>query len=268
MAAGAHADRDRNVLEIARLPDARIRPHEDRPRRDAIRVSHETSHAGAGIADRAPDAGALNHLGLVLGIGPVLRPLEILQILPARLRAAEGLPVELDVKAFGGEEAFLHGNEVIEPHALGRDLHAVQFSGHDASSRFGCFASLTPPPLAGEGREGACGSKTCPGDEDLSPLPSLRSAPPPQAGEKNYLAPSPPLSSMKRAISSTPLPRRKLLKMKGRAPRMRLVSRSMLSSEAPTWGARSILLITSKSERVMPGPPFDGIFSPAATSMT
>src|ERR1700675_125096 len=99
MAAGAHADRDRHVLEIARLPDARIRPHENRPRRHAIRVSHETPHAGAGIADAAPDAGALDHLGLAFGIGPVLRPLEILQILPARLCAAEGFPVEFDAEA-------------------------------------------------------------------------------------------------------------------------------------------------------------------------
>ena len=46
--------------------------------------------------------------------------------------------------------------------------------------------------------------------------------------------PSPPFSSMKRAISSTPLPARRLVKTKGRAPRMRLLSRSMVSSEAPT----------------------------------
>ena len=40
------------------------------------------------------------------------------------------------------------------------------------------------------------------------------------------------------------------------------------SSDAPTWGARSILLMTRRSERVMPGPPLDGILSPAATSIT
>ena len=45
-------------------------------------------------------------------------------------------------------------------------------------------------------------------------------------------------------------------------------SRSITSSEAPTIGARSILLMTSRSERVMPGPPFRGILSPAETSMT
>ncbi len=49
---------------------------------------------------------------------------------------------------------------------------------------------------------------------------------------------------------------------------MRLASVAMTSSEAPTSGARSILLITSRSALVMPGPPLRGIFSPAATSMT
>src|SRR5579862_9931331 len=43
---------------------------------------------------------------------------------------------------------------------------------------------INPPPLAGEGREGARGIKACPGCEDLPPLPSLRSASPPQAGER------------------------------------------------------------------------------------
>ena len=36
MAAGAHADRDRNVLQILRLADLGIRPHEDRPGRIAV----------------------------------------------------------------------------------------------------------------------------------------------------------------------------------------------------------------------------------------
>ena len=65
----------------------------------------------------------------------------------------------------------------------------------------------------------------------------------------------PPFFSMNCAISSTPLPSRILVKTKGRCPRIFLASRSITSSEAPTYGARSVLLMTSRSERVMPGPP-------------
>ena len=43
---------------------------------------------------------------------------------------------------------------------------------------------------------------------------------------------------------------------------------TMISRLAPTSGARSVLLMTRRSERVMPGPPLRGILSPAATSMT
>ena len=41
---------------------------------------------------------------------------------------------------------------------------------------------------------------------------------------------------------------------------MRFESEAITSREAPTSGARSVLLITSRSERVTPGPPFLGIF--------
>ena len=44
----------------------------------------------------------------------------------------------------------------------------------------------------------------------------------------------------------------------GRSPRIRLASVSIFSSDAPTCGARSILLMTRRSDRVMPGPPFRG----------
>ncbi len=37
----------------------------------------------------------------------------------------------------------------------------------------------------------------------------------------------------------------------------------MTSSDAPTIGARSVLLMTSRSLLVMPGPPLRGILSPA-----
>ena len=57
-------------------------------------------------------------------------------------------------------------------------------------------------------------------------------------------------------------------KIKGRSPRIFLASRSMTSRDAPTMGARSILLIINKSDLVMPGPPLRGILSPAETSIT
>jgi hypothetical protein len=60
--------------------------------------------------------------------------LQIVEAFPARLRAAKCFPVELDVEALGGEETFLHGDEIIQPHALGRDPDAVQLPGHAASS--------------------------------------------------------------------------------------------------------------------------------------
>ena len=41
------------------------------------------------------------------------------------------------------------------------------------------------------------------------------------------------------------------------------VARPSPRGSAPTSGARSILLMTSRSERVMPGPPLRGILSPA-----
>src|ERR1700730_11986537 len=64
------------------------------------------------------------------------------------------------------------------------------------------------------------------------------------------------------------VPARRLLNTKGLATHMRLASRSITSSEAPTCAARSTLLMTRRSERVMPGLPLEGILSPAATSMT
>src|SRR5215510_14993528 len=69
-----------------------------------------------------------------LGIGTVLRPLEIVEILPARLRAAERLPVELDVETFGGEEALLLRDKIVKPHALRGDGDLFQAHGHGVSS--------------------------------------------------------------------------------------------------------------------------------------
>ncbi|CFO80048.1 Uncharacterised protein [Bordetella pertussis] len=48
---------------------------------------------------------------------------------------------------------------------------------------------------------------------------------------------------------------------------MRRVSASITARSAPTYGARSVLLMMNRSDLVMPGPPLRGIFSPLATSM-
>ena len=58
--------------------------------------------------------------------GPVLRAVKIVEILPARLRPAKGLPVEFHVEAFGREETFLMGDEIIETHALGGNFYALE----------------------------------------------------------------------------------------------------------------------------------------------
>src|SRR5262249_39075252 len=63
-------------------------------------------------------------------VRPVLRPLEIIEVLPARLRAAEGLPIEFDVETFSSEVAFLHRDKVIEAHAFGRNLDRSKACGH------------------------------------------------------------------------------------------------------------------------------------------
>src|SRR6266700_4107708 len=68
--------------------------------------------------------------------------------------------------------------------------------------------------------------------------------------------------------SSTPWRVFRLVKTNGFAPRIILESRSITIRSAPTYGARSVLLITSRSERVIPGPPLRGTLSPPATSMT
>ena len=54
----------------------------------------------------------------------------------------------------------------------------------------------------------------------------------------------------------------------GSSPRRSLASRTMRSTSEPTKGARSVLLIVSRSARAMPGPPLRGMSSPAATSIT
>jgi hypothetical protein len=69
-------------------------------------------------------------------------------------------------------------------------------------------------------------------------------------------------------IVSTPRPLFKFVKTNGRFARIHTLSASITPRLAPKTGAKSILLITSRSERVIPGPPLRGIFSPSATSIT
>ena len=57
-------------------------------------------------------------------------------------------------------------------------------------------------------------------------------------------------------------------KTNGRSPRIRAASRRITARLSPTWGARLVLLITRMPERVIAGPPFCGISSPAATQIT
>src|SRR3989475_13272527 len=70
------------------------------------------------------------------------------------------------------------------------------------------------------------------------------------------------------ATSSTPLRVFRLVKTNGFAPRIILESRSITFRSAPTYDARSVFFITSRSERVITGPPLRGILSSPATSMT
>ena len=84
---------------------------------------------------------------------------------------------------------------------------------------------------------------------------------------------------IKETTSSTPLPSLTLVKMVGPSPRISLESRSITSSDAPTYGAKSIcrcedqrssgtqcigltLLTINRSDCEIPGPPFRGILSP------
>jgi hypothetical protein len=62
-----------------------------------------------------------------------------------------------------------------------------------------------------------------------------------------------PCFTTNETTASRPSPLRMLVKTKGRSPRCLRASRSMTSSDAPTCGARSVLLMTSKSLLVMPG---------------
>src|SRR5262249_37354084 len=74
------------------------------------------------------------------------------------------------------------------------------------------------------------------------------------------------------SISSTssgmPSPVLQLVNRNGLLPRISRESCFITSRLAPTWGAKSVLLMTRMSECVIPGPLLRGILSPAATSVT
>src|SRR4029078_9633854 len=83
----------------------------------AVTIGNEFSHPGAGVADGSPGTRPLDD-GAPLRERLVLRTVEVFQVLPAALGAAKGLHIEFDIEAFGSEKAFLHCNEIVEPHAL------------------------------------------------------------------------------------------------------------------------------------------------------
>ena len=62
--------------------------------------------------------------------------------------------------------------------------------------------------------------------------------------------------------SSFPFPLRRSAKINGRSPRWVLASRAITLRSAPTCGASSILLMSSKSLWRIAGPPLRGILSP------
>src|SRR4029079_18273791 len=79
----------------------------------------------------------------------VLRALEKVEFLPTGLCPPERLPIEFDVESLGGEIAFFHRNEVVEPHAFGGNLHAP-------CSRHGESPGGSPVPLASGRFRGPC----------------------------------------------------------------------------------------------------------------
>src|SRR5262249_25468323 len=64
-----------------------------------------------------------------------------------------------------------------------------------------------------------------------------------------------PSRSSQGITAETPSPLLRLVNTNGRVSRIFFASRRITSRSAPIAGARSILLITNKSERVTPGPP-------------
>ena len=98
---------------------------------------------------------------------------------------------------------------------------------------------------------------------------AARSAAPNEAGlQAGQPACNPPCIFRKSTTDCVPSPRRRSVKTKGRLPRAFRASCSMPSRSTPTCGARSALLMTSRSERVIAGPPLRGMSPPWQTEIT
>jgi hypothetical protein len=69
-------------------------------------------------------------------------------------------------------------------------------------------------------------------------------------------------------MASMPSPVLQLLSSTGRPRRTSFASFTIKSTLAPTKGARSVLLMTSRSERMMPRSRLRGMSSPPAVSIT
>ena len=84
-------------------------------------------------------------------------------------------------------------------------------------------------------------------------------------GHRAVFQERPPAVSMKRDDLRQPFaPQQYRRRRRAGRPACAWCRASITSRSAPTYGARSVLLMTSRSERVMPGPPLRGIFSPPA----
>src|SRR6185436_13409507 len=102
--------------------------------------------------------------------------------------------------------------------------------------------SIPSPREAGVARERLALTPTLSrkrGREEDPALP-VACCPSPVACSPICYASSSPSRTTNAATSSTPSPLRTHVKTKGRWPRCFLASRSITSSEAPTWGARSV----------------------------
>ena len=156
------------------------------------------------------------------------------------------------------------------------DRDVDRAAGRRRARRRSGFSSET----TAAGSSSATGASTCSGSVERQPVSTVA---PPRRSKASRSAPSRPTRAAAgahagdqqqlgaepaRRSSSTPSPVLRFVNTNGRSPRMPAGVALHHPRSAPTYGARSILLMTSRSERMMPGPPLRGIFSPSATSIT